>query len=446
MSGASAHAFSLFLQIERAARKAATRAELGYAIANETRRLVPYRQAVLFAASRGKRLGVEAISAVSVADAEAPLVRFLAHALGTLPLDAKPLAIDASALDGVLPADLHDEWRRFMAAYTLWLPLCDADGTRLAGLCLTRDAPFSDGEILLLEQLADAYAHAWRFFVRGRRVAWRWTRIAIPFLAAGIVAAGFVPVPQTALAPAEIAARGAFVVAAPMDGVVAKLEVAANARVEPGTLLLRYDDTALRARRDVASRALDVARADLRRAAQAAFADRQSGAQVAMLEAQTRLRETELAAAEEMLARVELRAERAGIAVIGEVDDWTGRPVRTGERILRIADPASVELRIDVAPGDAAMLAAGEAVMLFLDADPLRPLAARVVSSAYEAQRLPDGTLAYRVTAEFTQTPDLRAGPRIGLRGTARIEGPPVPLAFYLLRRPLAGLRQMVGQ
>jgi multidrug resistance efflux pump len=442
MSAASAQAFSLFLQIERAARKAATRAELGYAIVNETRRLVPYRQAVLFAAVGAKRLKVEAISAVSVTDAEAPLVRFLAHALRGLGADGKTVALDNAALAGTLPADLHAEWQSWMAAHTLWLPLTGPDGRRLAGLCVTRDEPFAPGDVLLLEQLADAYAHAWRFFVRGQRSTWRWTRILLPLAAAGIVAAGFMPVPQTALAPAEIVARDAFVVAAPMDGVVAKLEIGANARVEPGTVLLRYDDTALRARRDVAMRAVDVARADLRRASQAAFTDRQSGAQVAMLEAQARLRETEVAAAEEMLARVELRAERSGIALIGEVDDWTGRPVRTGERVLRIADPSMAELRIDVAPADAAMLGVGEAVTLFLDSDPLRPLAARIVSTAYEAQRLPDGTLAYRVTAELDQT----QGVRIGLRGTARIEGPQVPLAFYLFRRPIAALRQMVGR
>lgn len=155
-----------------------------------------------------------------------------------------------------------------------------------------------------------------------------------------------------------------------------------------------------------------------------------------------RLRETELAAAEEMLARVEIRAERAGLAVVTDIDDWTGRPVRTGERILRIADPDMIEIRIDVAVADAAMLGLGERVTLFLDADPLRPLGGRVSAAAYEAQRLPDGTLAYRATAEL----DPGQHARIGLRGTARIEGPQVPLAFYLLRRPIAGLRQMVGQ
>ena len=39
----------------------------------------------------------------------------------------------------------------------------------------------------------------------------------------------------------------------------------------------------------------------------------------------------------------------------------------------------------------------------------------------------------------------LEALRRIGLRGTARIEGDEVPLFLYLFRRPIAVLRQAVG-
>ena len=35
--------------------------------------------------------------------------------------------------------------------------------------------------------------------------------------------------------------------------------------------------------------------------------------------------------------------------------------------------------------------------------------------------------------------------PRIGLHGTAKIYGHPVPLAFYLFRRPIASARRMLG-
>lgn len=37
------------------------------------------------------------------------------------------------------------------------------------------------------------------------------------------------------------------------------------------------------------------------------------------------------------------------------------------------------------------------------------------------------------------------AGPRIGARGTAQLQGPTVRLAYQLLRRPIAAVRQTVG-
>lgn len=436
----AAQRFSIFLQIERAARRAGTREALGYAIVNETRRLVPYARACLALAEPGGRLTLEAVSSVGAFERDGPYARWLARALEALP--SREIAV-VTAAD--LPEALRKEWAEHAAPAVLWIPLVDRDGVRVGGLWLAREAPFGDGERVLLEQLADTYAHALAALLgpaKRKRV-----RRARNWLLAGaalaVLAGGFVPVPRAALAPGEIAARDALVVAAPMDGVLKGIEVAPNARVAAGELLARYDEAPLRARRDLAARALDVARADLRRAQQGAFGDRQSAAQVALLEAQVRLRETELAAAEEFFARVELRAERDGLAVFADREEWIGRPVRTGERILRLADPAKVELRIDVAPADAAILAPGARVVFFLDAEPLRPLAARLVRASYETARTAEGTLAHRAIAELEAD---AAPPRIGLKGTAKIEGEDVPLALYLFRRPLAGLRQFLGQ
>jgi hypothetical protein len=107
---------------------------------------------------------------------------------------------------------------------------------------------------------------------------------------------------------------------------------------------------------------------------------------------------------------------------------------------MEIADPTQAELRIELAVGDAIALEPGAQVALFLDSDPLQRHLARLERAAYEAQPTAGGQLAYRLDASFQQTP-----PRIGLRGTAKVFGDRAPLALYLLRKPLAGLRQSVG-
>ncbi|MND64157.1 hypothetical protein D3C80_554840 [compost metagenome] len=114
--------------------------------------------------------------------------------------------------------------------------------------------------------------------------------------------------------------------------------------------------------------------------------------------------------------------------------------MQTGERLLEIADPAEAELRIELPVADAIDLAPGAEVALFLDSDPLHRHSAQLERAAYQAQTTPAGQLAYRLDARFSAGP-----PRIGLRGTAKVFGQRAPLALYLLRRPLAALRQAVG-
>ncbi|MNZ14307.1 multidrug resistance protein MdtN [compost metagenome] len=245
---------------------------------------------------------------------------------------------------------------------------------------------------------------------------------------------------QSVLAPAEVVPQGGRVVAAPLDGVIAEFLVKPNQGVAAGDLLLRFESTSLKAQADVAERALGVAEAELKANTQRAFADAESSARIDLLAARVEQKRAERDYARQLLARSEVRAERAGIAVFADAERWTGRPVQTGERLMQIADPAQAELRIELPVGDAIALQPGAEVALFLDSDPLNRHSARLERAAYEAQSTAAGQLAYRLDAAFSDTP-----PRIGLRGTAKLFGERAPLAYYLLRRPLAAARQSLG-
>ena len=127
----------------------------------------------------------------------------------------------------------------------------------------------------------------------------------------------------------------------------------------------------------------------------------------------------EIEFAEQQLAQATIAALAPGIAVIDAPDDWRGRPVRVGERILSIADPERVRLQIDVSVNDAVALTTGAPVNVFLDSDPLTSIPATVKHVGFEPQQADNGTNAYRVFANF----ESNARHRVGLRGTARIEG-----------------------
>jgi hypothetical protein len=142
-----------------------------------------------------------------------------------------------------------------------------------------------------------------------------------------------------------------------------------------------------------------------------------------------------------VVQRASVTAPRDGIALFDDPSEWSGRPVQTGERIMRIATLTDVEVEAWLPVGDAIPLEPGAPVSLYLSASPLDPVSARVRYVSYDAVERPDGTYAYRVRA----TLDEAASHRVGLKGTAKLSAGWVPMIYWIMRRPLAAIRQTLG-
>jgi multidrug resistance efflux pump len=432
--GPAERVFAQFLALQNQARAATDIDNLAYVLVNNAQPLFGYRHAALLIAGK-----VRAVTGISVIEPHAPFVAFVESAANQLlaqGLSDKPHVVNATLLKEQTLAD----WQSLSAGSALWIPLRDRQQVLFGGLWIAREQPWSEPEQALLTQLGDCYSHAWLALQPRKPWRLRWPRKKILAVAAVAALLLMVPVRQSVLAPAEVVPLNGQVVAAPLDGVIAEFMVKPNQAVNSGDLLLRFDATSLKAQADVAERSLDVAEAELKSNSQRAFADAEAKARLDLLAARVEQKRAERDYALNLLARSEVRAERNGIAVFADAERWTGKPVQTGERLMAIADPNQAELRIELAVGDAIELKTGDEVALFLDSDPLNRQAARLERFAYEAQTSAAGQLAYRLDARFTATP-----PRIGLRGTAKLFGQRVPLALYLLRRPLAALRQRVG-
>ncbi|MCA5931580.1 HlyD family efflux transporter periplasmic adaptor subunit [Pectobacterium versatile] len=428
--------FARFLDLEQQARAANSTEELAYCIVNDSQPLFSFRHAALVI--NGK---VRAVTGVTQPAPHAPFVAFVERACTQLSsVDEKTLAqcrvIQASQLD----EQSRKDWLALSVPEALWSPLNDRQGNPFGGIWYAREQPWQSTDQILAEQLSGAFSHAWLALEpqtpRWRRRA-RW-KITVPALL--LLACLFIPVRQSVLAPAEVIPHQGRVVAAPLDGVIQSFTVLPNQSVRQGEVLVRFDSTTLKAQADVAERALNVAEAEHRASSQRAFQDADSKARLDFLAAQVAQKRAERDYANALLSRAEIRAERDGIAVFADATRWMGKPVRTGERLMELADPALTALRIELDVGDAIQLQQEAPITLFLDSDPLTPHAALLERIAYESEQTPAGNLAYRLDARFTDTP-----PRIGLRGTAKISGDYVPLAVYLFRRPLAVIRQAIG-
>ncbi|MBF0294989.1 MAG: HlyD family efflux transporter periplasmic adaptor subunit [Magnetococcales bacterium] len=428
-SGRGLVACAALLELEREARRAENVQALRFVMVNRTRLLVPAEVMLFWNATSGQ---VEGAMGVSELDAHAPFVRWAGGV-------CRERARETS---GVVALRAGEDWDEAAPRQGMWVPLVAPDGLCIGGLLLLRTQPWGDGERELLERLAEAYAHAWRALPAMRSRRWSGSGLGW-WIGAVLLAAGFLPVSQTTLAPASVAPREPWVVAAPLEGVVESVAVEPNATVEVGDLLLRLEPSVIANRKEMARLAVETARAELFRARQLSFSDADAKASMPLLEARIAEKSAEAEYAAALLERTEVRSPRRGIAIFTDANAWRGRPVAVGERVMLIADPERVEMEIRLPVADFMTLTPGAPVRLFLHADPLHPLAGELTSASYDAETTPEGILAYRLTAGFS--PRVTPPPRIGLKGTAKLYGERVTVFYYLFRRPWSALRQGVG-
>lgn len=432
----------VLLQVEHRALVASDLPGLRFTIVNETHALAPYRQAALFelAGERLKLVGASGL--VSVAE-DSPFAVWISQFARRLPQDGHIHRIDqADAAEADQPG-----WAEWLPEHLLLVPLKDRQGERLGMALYARETPWTDRDLRLLDRLHLGYGRSLSELRQRGKGGWRGARRWLGgrrghLLLAALVLALFIPVRMSALAPAEVIALSAAAVAAPQDGVIGSFGVAPNSRVAAGDLLFSLDDSVLQNRREVALKALEVARVDAHIAQQRAFDDIRGRADLALTMGRVREKEAELAAMDALRQRVEVRADQDGVAIFADVNDWLGRPVQTGERVLQLAQPEDAGVLIWLAVADAINLDPGAPVQLFLHTDPLRPRRGELLEASYQATPSPDGVASYRLRARFDADQDL---PRIGLRGVARISGEWVSLGYYVFRRPIAAVREWTG-
>jgi hypothetical protein len=438
---------STLLQLEKDVRHAETIDKFNFLVVNDARRLIEFHQAILWKLEPTGHASIKAVSGLAEIDRNAPYIIWLKKVFRHLlrqPDARQPHVITREAL----PPALHDGWSEWSLGRCLWCPILTPSGKQLGGLWLNRKREWEPGEISLLEHLCDAYGHAWSALV-GHQQSWherllhrlharksRWV------IAAAIVILLLLPVHQTVLAPAEVIAYQPDIISAPLEGVIKTFHVEPNSTVAAGDLLFSMDDTTLRNRHEIARKAEAVAQANYMRAAQKAFTDEESKAELALLNARVEEKSAEVSYTAELLEKIHVHAEHGGIAVFSDANDWLGKPVVIGEKVLTLADPEAAELQIHLPVDDAINLEPGAQVRMFLNIDPTRPLDAQLRQASYEAEITPDDILAFRLKASFDADTAL---PRIGLKGTAKIYGNRVPLFYYLMRRPIGALRQTLG-
>ena len=408
---------------------------------------MPYRQAAFFTVSAiGEFELTTASGLVSVAE-DSPYAIWLSGFIKSV-ARIFPKETGCHKLDfAEAPEEFKDGWEEWLPDHLLFAELFSQTGTRLGMVMYAREEPWLSHELEKLDRIHQIYGSCLGLLSKVRvdfitRLRGLMSKAISYWAVIAIFVELSIPIRLSVLAPGEIIALNAFAVAAPQDGVISKIHVQPNSVVKVGDLLFSLDNTTVNSRLDVAAKALSIARADALNAQQRAFNDLKSKGEIASVIGRVREKEAELASLEFLMERAEVRAEREGIAVYGDPNDWIGRPVQTGERVMQLANPHDAGVLVWLPVHEALNLEIGAPMRLFLHIDPLNPLFASLLQTSFQPVMSPEGVSAYRIKGEFEEGV-VRS--RIGLRGTVRISGKWATLGYYFFRRPVTAVREWTG-
>lgn len=436
---------SALLQFEQRIKGCGSAPEVAFCAVNEIFDILRFEQAVLWRLDILARPSVKAASGLADVSPESPYIQWLEKLIRAMS-SGKGEETRAYSI-GELPEELVADGEEWCHEHMVLCPLVGPGDVHMGGMAIFRSEAFAPEEVEAAAWVARSVAYslwAWRKESSGffRLVRKPIVPASIAVLGVAIAALSLVPVRLNALAPAEITPQKPIPVTAPVEGVVKEIVVRPNQMVAADAPLVVLDDTSIRNRLSVSEKALDLARADLQRAVNKAFFDEASRTELQVLDARVREKAADVKYLSEVLGRLTITAPQGGIAIFQDAEEWRGKPVQPGERIMVIADPSLVSVTVYLSPDDAVELAPGAEVSVFLNNAPLTSLPARIVRTSYEATPTPEGTLAYHVQAELLPGHNF---PRIGMRGTAKVYSDRVSLAYYIFRKPVAYVRRSLG-
>ena len=119
-----------------------------------------------------------------------------------------------------------------------------------------------------------------------------------------------------------------------------------------------------------------------------------------------------------------------------------GRPVQIGERGILLFKPGMSKRKIFLPENDSIRFDREKPVKIILNADPGSKYVALLHYMAPQTSKSPEGGASFIAEAELTAP---NAPIKVGSKGFAIVYGEEVRVGYWLLRKPMAGVRHFLG-
>ncbi|MFV8783974.1 efflux RND transporter periplasmic adaptor subunit [Microbulbifer sp. SA54] len=424
-----------FLALEKKLRSASSELQVAQVATSDSQQLLQFDSCVFFSGRHLKPLAASNVTSIDATSSEIQNWRRLLSEHFDSACHKAPLQLELS-LSGN-----EENAAKIERKFLVLQPLGKNGGEGC--LALLRGRGFSNQECEVLRELGAAVTQA-LLAVRGARQfsLRRWCRRRPLIVTAIITAICLIPVRQSVLAPATLAAIEPRIVSALTDGVVREIHIPPNASVQRDQLLFTLEDAEVTAEIDRVQQEIALFQERLRMTRQYNFQQASAGHKLAQAETDLAIRNLDLDYQKTLLDKTWVKAPATGVAIYTDPAEWIGRRIQAGEKVMEIVQPEARQIQIDLPTLDAITLPENARTVFYATSDPLAPIEGHLAYHSLlttEGENLP---ASYRLLATIQRDqPQIR----INTRGHARIYGARVPLIYYLLRRPLASARRWIG-
>lgn len=429
--------------------------ELGFFLVNDLFNLIKYRQCVFWTYANGRVHLVSGSGQVDV-NHNGPLGQFIKKVVAKV-VGEKAITDAASVQQyvddqGYAQIEISsfadykmfsaDEIRDFISPHAVNVLLYDDRGV-IGGLWIARDAPLSEMEEAVLEDVSDSVAARLQF-LSGKKFGGRRAGLLsgktkiIVLIALGVFLLW--PVRFSVSVSAEIVAKNNTVITVPYSGLIKEINVEPNQAVSEGDLLFSLDKTQLENDYNVAVQQMETATQKLSNTQRQVFSDRSKTADLNVLKEEIKLKKLEVDYARQRLDLADIKADRDGVILFSDKNELLGKPVQAGSKIMILADPQDMELLVKIPSENMIKLDYDVPVRFFLNTAPLTPHKAKIYNVSYQPSRDPDSLLTYKARAEIADKEKIE---KLGLTGTAKLYGARTLMIFNVLRRPYLALRNL---
>lgn len=260
------------------------------------------------------------------------------------------------------------------------------------------------------------------------------------WICVAILLLGFIRLPQTVLAEAEVMPIKPELIAPSIEGVVKKIHVLPNEQVTAGQKLLELDDIVVKNKLEEATQKLNTANQRYLKAYRSAYKDTKVKDELSILENEVKQAEIEKKYYTNLLERTVISASIDGIALYSSPSDFIGKPVKVGEKVMLVADPKQKKINFTIPVDSVTEIDPKKSLVLYPNLHPLSTVSAKLKYINPIAESKSDGSLGFTGEASITDG-DIA----LGEHGTLKLYGPAKSIWVLLFQRPLRFIRQSLG-